>query len=96
VEQYQHRVRPAEHFIVLENSVAVRVMKMTRTKALCLNFGEVVWLEWSELTGEILEWVKASDTMMHLTLNGFQYHVTIKDFVDFAHEQVILQEVIGC
>ena len=69
---------------------------MTRIKALCLNFGEMVWLEWSELTGEAPEWVKASDTMLHLTLNGFQYYVTIKDFVDFMREQIILQEVIGC
>lgn len=69
---------------------------MARTKALCLNFGKMVWLEWSELTGEEPEWVKANDEMLHLTLNGFQYYVTISDFVDFAKEQILMRQLIGC
>ena len=69
---------------------------MTRTKALCLNFGEMVWLEWSELANEEAVWRQANDTMLHLTLNGFKYYVTLKDFANFVAEQVTMLKVIGC
>jgi hypothetical protein len=76
--------------------VTVRAMKMARTKALCLNFGEMVWLEWSELANEEAVWRQANDEMLHLTLNDFKYYIRVKDFAKFVAEQVTMLEVIGC
>ena len=69
---------------------------MTRCKALCLNFGEMVWLEWSELASDEAVWRQANDTMLHLTLNGFKYYVALKDFANFVAEQVTMLKVVGC
>ena len=96
MEQYQHHVRPVEHSIVLENSVTVRRIKMTRTKALCLNFGKMVWLEWSELANEEAILRQANDKMLHLTLNGFKYYVAADDYETFVINQLTMMEVIGC
>ena len=69
---------------------------MTRCKALCLNFGEMVWLEWSDLANEEAILRQANDKMLHLTLNGFKYYITVKDFADFVAAQVKMMQVIGC
>jgi len=89
-------VRPVEHSIVLENSVTVRGMKMTRTKALCLNFGEIVWLEWSELANHEAILRQVNDKMLHLTLNGFKYYVAADDYEKFVIDQLTMMQVIGC
>ena len=69
---------------------------MTRCKALCLNFGEMVWLEWSELATEEAVWREANDTMLHLTLNGFKYYVAADDYEKFVIDHLTMMQVIGC
>ena len=69
---------------------------MTRCKALSLNFGEMVWLEWSELSNDEAILRQVNDKMLHLTLNGFKYYITVKDFTDFVIAQVTMMRTIGC
>ena len=61
---------------------------MTRCKALCLNFGEMVWLEWSELANDEAMLRQANDKMLHLTLNGFKYYVAADDYEKFVQRCV--------
>ena len=60
---------------------------MTQIEALCLNVGEYVMLEWEELCSEGARLRQVSREMMHLTLNGFNYHFTVEKFASFIAER---------
>ena len=58
---------------------------MTQIEALCLDVGEYVLLESEELCNKQMRQVN-SETL-HLTLNGFNYHINVADFASFVAEK---------
>ena len=58
---------------------------MTQIEALCLDVGEYVLLESEELCNKQMRQVN-SETL-HLTLNGFSYHIKVADFASFVAEK---------
>ena len=69
--------------------MTVRGMKMTQIEALCLNVGEYVMLEWEELCSEKALIRQVSSETLHLTLNGFNYHINVANFASFVAQRAV-------
>ena len=63
---------------------------MTQIEALCLNVGEYVMLEWEELcNNEEAHIRQVNSETLHLTLNGFNYHINVAKFSSFVAERSV-------
>ena len=63
---------------------------MTQIEALCLNVGEYVMLEWEELCSEKAQIRQVSSETLHLTLNGFNYHINVANFASFVAQRAVM------
>lgn len=69
---------------------------MSHIEAISVSVGEKVILSYSDLSDETATVSVVDDNTLRVTVRGFPYHITARDFADFVLDQVNMCRAIGC